>query len=333
MAENVRALPVAEGSWTKERIELIKRTVCPKGITDDELALFVEQCKRSGLDPLLKQAFCVPRRQNIGTRDAPQWVEKREFQPAEAGMLARAEKFSDFRGVTASAVHKADKCIIDAGEGTVSHAYSPGSGRGPVIGAWAKLLRKDMVPIVVWLDMEGYSQSTPLWSRIPGNMIEKCARVAALRKAYPEAFGGLYIEEEASFDELTSGQSEQPKPLAASKTAEVKGQLTAKLQAENQLAAKVSRMQIKDESTLPDRPPPAEQTIDAPKAEAAKPRTPYEEIAEFAEMRGVKPGALMKEVGVSRRKQADVTAEDLAKVRAYVQALEATKTEAGDIEE
>jgi hypothetical protein len=49
---------------------------------------------------------------------------------------------------------------------------------------------------VVWLDFSGYVQQTPLWSKIPTTMIEKCARVAALRKAYPEAFGGLYIQEE-----------------------------------------------------------------------------------------------------------------------------------------
>ena len=50
----------------RERVDLVKRTICPKGISDDEFALFIEQCKRSGLDPLLKEAFCVARRANVG---------------------------------------------------------------------------------------------------------------------------------------------------------------------------------------------------------------------------------------------------------------------------
>lgn len=187
---------LAVGVWTRERVDLIKRTVCPKGITDDEFALFVEQCRRSGLDPLLKQAFCVPRRQNVGTRDAPRWIEKHEFQPSEAGMLARAEDFPDLRGISAAAVYEKDEILIDAGAGTVSHKFKPGPDRGKLLGAWALLARADRLPLVVWLDLPGYQQSTPLWGRMPATMIEKCARVAVLRKAYPGPFGGLYTEDE-----------------------------------------------------------------------------------------------------------------------------------------
>ncbi|MBN1206587.1 MAG: recombinase RecT, partial [Myxococcaceae bacterium] len=89
----------AQSPWSRERVELIKRTICPKGIGDDEFALFIEQCKRSGLDPLLKEAFCVGRRQNAGSRERPHWVTRYEFQPSEAGMLARAERFPDFKGI------------------------------------------------------------------------------------------------------------------------------------------------------------------------------------------------------------------------------------------
>jgi len=307
MAENVRQLPVADGTWSKERIELIKRTVCPKGITDDELALFIEQCKRSGLDPLLKQAFCVPRRQNIGTRDNPNWIEKREFQPAEAGMLARAEQFPDYRGCTASAVRAKDECSIDAGSGSVRHVYSPGSARGAVLGAWARVVREGKEPVVVWLEMEGYQQSSPMWSRIPSTMIEKCARVAALRKAYPKAFGGLYIAEE-----LEGGAPpEQAIAPATSKVEAIKGKLTAKLG--EPLAAKTSRMVIQDESTGPDRPalpPPSLQTIDAPKAR------PYDQLTELAAAQATTARELINRFGLPERtKRSDVTAADVALIK------------------
>ena len=212
------ALTVQQVEWTRERVELVKNTVCPKGISDSEFALFLEQCKRSGLDPLLKEAFCVPRRMNAGSRDKPNWVTKHEFQPSETGMLARAERFPDYRGVQASAVYSEDDCAIDAGQSEVHHRYSPAKRKGVIIGAWARVERKDKVAIVVWLDFEGYAQATPLWAKIPTTMLEKCARVAVLRKAYPEAFGGLYIREEMPAEEFSGTVVDvQPSPALPAK--------------------------------------------------------------------------------------------------------------------
>lgn len=187
---------LAQAEWTRERVELVKTTICPTGISDGEFALFIEQCKRSGLDPLLKEAFCVPRRANVGNRERPQWVTRHEFQPSETGMLARAERFPDFLGVQASAVYADDEISIDQGKGEVSHRFNPTRRKGAIVGAWARVVRREKVATLIWLDFAGYAQPTPLWAKIPATMLEKCARVAALRKAYPEAFGGLYIREE-----------------------------------------------------------------------------------------------------------------------------------------
>jgi hypothetical protein len=250
-------------------------------------------------------------------------------------MLARAEKVPDYRGCTASAVCEKDECIINAGEGSVSHSYSPGKGRGPVIGAWARVVREGKTPIVVWLEMAGYAQGTPLWGKIPGTMIEKCARVAALRKAYPEAFGGLYIAEEMGMEEA-SGPAEQ-RPSLPSKTEEVKGKLTAQLQAANQVSARVSRMQIID---VPSAPPP-EQAAPPPPVEPAASRLvehapqtpPYEYVAAIAMGRAMKPGALLKAAGINKRARAEVTADDLAKVRIYVASIDSLGSTGGDIEE
>jgi phage recombination protein Bet len=191
----------AQQAWSRERVELIRRTICPKGIGEDEFTLFIEQCKRSGLDPLLKEAFCVGRRQNAGNRERPQWVTRYEFQPSEAGMLARAERFPDFKGIQASAVYAEDEIIVDQGKGEVVHRFNPAKRKGALVGAWARVVREGKLPVVVWLDFSGYVQQTPLWAKIPTTMIEKCARVAALRKAYPEAFGGLYVREEMPAEE------------------------------------------------------------------------------------------------------------------------------------
>lgn len=197
----LRAIGPDDGGWTRERIELVKRTVCPQGIGDDEFALFIEVCKRSGLDPLTKEIFCVKRRTNVGSKDAPRWIEKFEPQPAETGMLRRAEEFPDYRGVTASAVFSEDSITIDPANGTVQHSFSPNKKRGHLVGAWARLLREGKQPVVVWLELSGYQQRTAMWDRLGPNMIEKCARVGALRKGYPGPFGGLYTKEEMPAEE------------------------------------------------------------------------------------------------------------------------------------
>lgn len=213
-----------QSAWSRERVDLVKRTICPKGISDDEFALFIEQCKRSGLDPLLKEAFCVARRQNAGNRERPNWVTKYEFQPSEAGMLARAERFPDFKGIQASAVFAEDEIIVDQGKGEVVHRFNPAKRKGSLVGAWSRVVREGKLPVVVWLDFAGYVQQTPLWAKIPTTMIEKCARVAALRKAYPEAFGGLYVREEMPADEFEpASHHEEPAPATGSGTYEVLG--------------------------------------------------------------------------------------------------------------
>ncbi len=222
----------ASGPWSPERVELIRRTICPRGIGEDEFALFIEQCKRSGLDPLLKEAFCVARRQNTGSRERPNWVSRHEFQPSEAGMLARAERFPDCKGIQASAVYAEDEIIVDQGRGEVVHRFNPAKRKGSLVGAWARVVREGKLPVVVWLDFAGYVQQTPLWAKIPTTMIEKCARVAALRKAYPEAFGGLYVREEMPAEEFDGPSEAAPAPgpsyeSLGSRTGPVKASFTS----------------------------------------------------------------------------------------------------------
>lgn len=220
------AIVQASAEWTRERIELIKSTICPKGISDEEFALFIEQSRRSGLDPLLREAFCVPRRTNIGNRERPQWVTRHEFQPSETGMLARAERFPDYLGVQASAVYSDDEIAIDTGKGEVSHRFNPTRRKGAIVGAWARVVRREKVAVLVWLDFAGYAQPTPLWAKIPATMLEKCSRVAALRKAYPEAFGGLYIREELPEETAVEGTVVDVAPSPALPVQPVRPQLS-----------------------------------------------------------------------------------------------------------
>lgn len=196
---------------------VIKASLCPKGISDDEFTLFLEQAKRSGLDPLLKQAFCVPRRFNAGTREKPNWQTKHEFQPSEAGMLARAGQFPDYEGISAAEVYAEDPINLDYGNGEVRHAVNPAKRKGMLVGAWARVQRRGKVPVLVWVDLSAATQQTPLWSTMPAVMVRKTARVAALRTAYPETFGGMYVAGERP-DDVDTGEEESSAPTLSKPT-------------------------------------------------------------------------------------------------------------------
>jgi phage recombination protein Bet len=201
--------------WARERIDLIKLTICPTGIPDGEFQLFIEQCKRSDLDPLIGEAFCVPRRVKVGN----DWVTKHVMQPAVAGMEARADRCEDYRGIKAATVYEGDEITIDEGSGAVIHKSNP-LKRGNVKGAWAQAFRDGRALPIAWCAFADYvqktrdGQTTEMWRTKAATMIVKCARAAALRLAYPNAFGGIYIREEMPEESAQPAAAPAPKTKA-----------------------------------------------------------------------------------------------------------------------
>lgn len=196
---------IARGiQWTQENIDLLKRTVTPKECTDDEFKVFLEQCRHTGLNPFLKQAYMMERSANV--QDAKgNWVcvKHFEFQAAEIGMAARANEFPDFRGMRGAAVYSKDPFEMDPVANVVTlHKFSPNKDRGVLMGAWAAIHRDGHFVPMTYLKIESRIQRkkdgspNKFWKDMPDGQIEKCARAEQYRRGYPHIFSGVFIPEE-----------------------------------------------------------------------------------------------------------------------------------------
>lgn len=158
-----------------------------EAVTMQELAMFINLCKFSKLNPWAKEAYCI----KYGSEPATMVVGKEAFQK-------RAEANPAFDGSEAG--------IIVMNEETREIIYRIGTVKLPgeiIIGGYAEVWRKDRshsTRIEVSFDeYAGRKKDGSLngqWSKKPATMIRKVALVQALRETFPAAFGGMYTAEE-----------------------------------------------------------------------------------------------------------------------------------------
>ena len=184
--------PIKPGELTREQIDLIKRTVA-KGASDDELALFLYQCKRTGLDPLNRQIYFVKRWDSD---------EGREVGAVQTGI-------DGLRPIA----HRAGRYRPD--DETPTFAYDE---KGDLVSAAVKVFTffpetKEWYKVPAIARMSEYAQTkkdgTPFrsWKKMPHIMLAKCAEALAIRKAFPNELSGIYAFEEFGEPEPGTGSA------------------------------------------------------------------------------------------------------------------------------
>jgi phage recombination protein Bet len=186
--------------YTPEQIDLIKRTVCP-GATDDELSLFLYQCKRMQLDPLSKQIYSIARKNK--DKRTNQWVETRTIQVGIDGFRTVAQMTGEYAGQTEPLWCGADGKWVDVWLSSDPPAAAK-------VGVLRKGFSQPLVSVAVFSefvqkDYEG--KPTKFWKNMPSVMIAKVAEAQALRRAFPQQLSGVYIHEEMD-------QADNPMPAA-----------------------------------------------------------------------------------------------------------------------
>jgi phage recombination protein Bet len=182
------ARPVAVASqFGPEQIELITRTIA-KGASPDELALFLHQCKRTGLDPLSRQIYAIHR----GGRMT--------IQTSIDGFRLIAERTGQYAGqlgpfwCDGELYPKLNEAGVAVGEEFqwLTAWISP----KPPAAARVAVLRKDFAePLWSVARFASYAGEN-LWKKMPEVMIAKCAEALALRRAFPQELSGLYTADE-----------------------------------------------------------------------------------------------------------------------------------------
>jgi phage recombination protein Bet len=187
-------------SLTPEKRDLIARTcVNPRHreATPDEIALFLEQVERTGLDPLARQIYAQFRKSH--------GVEKMSIETSIDGFRLVAERTGRYMGQDEPQWCGEDGVWTD----TWLRKEHPAAAKAKV----RKVMGNLVAPTTAVAHWEEYAVTGPagqFWQSKPALMIAKCAEALALRKAFPQELSGLYTAEEmAQADGPTT-----PEPLS-----------------------------------------------------------------------------------------------------------------------
>lgn len=164
------------------QLQLIK-SMYFKGLTDDELMLFLHVCKRTGLDPLLKQIHPVKRnaRQDDGTYRMTLTI-----QTAIDGYRLIAERTGRY------APGREPTFTYDANGKLVScTAYIK---KLTSDGTWHEIPGTAFYEEYCQRDKNG--KPMKFWEAMPHGQLSKCAEALAIRKGFPANLSGIYTNEE-----------------------------------------------------------------------------------------------------------------------------------------
>ncbi len=172
MAKGELVAAVQGQAFTKDQVDLIKRTIA-QGATDDELKLFLYTCEKRRLDPLAKQIYFQKRRRKNG--------------PDQMTILTSIDGYRLIANRTGLYAGNDDPVVDneDNPRRATATVYK-------LVGG----LRCAFTAVARWDQYYPGDDQGFMWRKMPHLMLGKCAEALALRKAFPEELGGLYIDEE-----------------------------------------------------------------------------------------------------------------------------------------
>lgn len=192
----------------------------PKG----DLDLFFHQAKRTGLDPFAKQIYMLGRRTKIkvwnerAKRQDEEWVMKYTIQTGIDGYRVTGHRLARLAGDDI-AVEGPFWRGADGGWDDVwlDPNRPPLAAKYIVVKNGVKYSSVAMYgEYVQTYSKDGQQHPNSMWAKMPANQLAKCAEAAAWKKAYPNDFSGMVLEDavqviEAESTSVTSERVPAPK--------------------------------------------------------------------------------------------------------------------------
>lgn len=162
-------------------------------ITIPEFKFFTELCKARKLNPFLKEAYCI----KYGNNPA-------QIVVGKDAILKRAVLNPKYDGMESGVIVTDEKGSVIERQGTFRLENEK------LVGGWARVYRKDWShPIYCSVSFDEVAQRksngslNSNWNNKGATMVEKVAKVRALRETFVEDLSGMY-----EADEIEVGQSE-----------------------------------------------------------------------------------------------------------------------------
>jgi phage recombination protein Bet len=197
------ALAIATGQqgWTDDQIAVLRQIGTEKATASD-MKLFFHQCSRTGLDPFARQIYLV------------EYGGKATIQTGIDGFRLVARRAADKAGESLE-YEDVQWCGPDGQWTDVWLSEDPpAAARAVVLRDGKKFPAVTLYREYVGLKNEYGADRKPtgrkvpnsMWTTKPAHMLGKCAEAGALRKAFPQDLGGLYVAEEMDHRTVVTGE-------------------------------------------------------------------------------------------------------------------------------
>jgi len=178
-----------EAYFTEAQEQMILKTFLG-GATKEEAVVLLETVRRRRLDPFSRQVYFVKRWDSAKREEV--WA----IQTSIDGLRSIADRTGRYEGQT-----KPEWCGADGVWRDVWLSKTPPAAAR--VGAYKTGFREPAYGVArydAYVQTKRDGSVTSFWAKMPDLMLAKCAEALAIRKAFPEDTGGLYVAEEMGQD-------------------------------------------------------------------------------------------------------------------------------------